>query len=190
MPSFESVRFGTLQYDAADIIELPEGLIGLPQLRRWLMLDMDQDLPMRWLQSLDRPEFGVPVMPPFFFAEEYTVKASATAARRLQIDAQPDLVTLIITTIHRGGAVITGNLRAPLLLDTVTRRGAQIALDDDQLSTRQEIDYLKFGLAVAGESVENATEGPAAGAEDPVASATEPTTAAEESVAASVGSGL
>ncbi len=186
MPSFESIRFGTLQYAAADVIELPEGLIGLPQLRRWLMLDMDQDVPMRWLQSLDRPEFGVPVMPPFFFADEYTVKASATAARRLSIDAEPDLVTLIITTIHRGGEVITGNLRAPLVLDTVTRRGAQIALDDDRLSTRQEIDYLKFGLAVAGESVENAGEGGTTGVVGSPSSAAGSAESAEESATASV----
>ena len=51
--------------------------------------------------------------------------------------------------------MVTGNLRAPLVLDTATRRGAQLALDDDALSTRQEIDYFKFGLAVAEESAEN-----------------------------------
>jgi flagellar assembly factor FliW len=182
MPSFESLRFGTLQYAAADVIELPEGLIGLPQLRRWLMLDMEPDLPMRWLQSLDRPEFGVPVMPPFFFADEYEVKATATAARRLSPAGNPDLVILVIATIHPGGEVITANLRAPLVLDTVTRRGAQITLDDDALPTRQEIDYLKFGLAVAGESAEDAGSGVPRTADGTAAPAPEP-------VAESVASG-
>lgn len=180
MPSFESLRFGSLQYDEVDVIELPEGLIGLPQLRRWLMLDMEPEMPIRWLQSLDRPEFGLPVMPPFFFAEEYEVKATATASRRLSPQGEPDLVVLVIATIHPGGEVITGNLRAPLVLDTVTRRGAQIALDDDSLSTRQEIDYLKFGLAVGGESAENAPDGAASDAQRDEVAAQERTT---ESVA-------
>jgi flagellar assembly factor FliW len=188
MPSFESLRFGTLQYDPADVIELPEGLIGLPKLRRWLMLDMDQDLPMRWLQSLDRPEFGLPVMPPFFFADEYEIKASTSASRQLSTQGAPDLVTLIIATIHPGGEVITGNLRAPLILDAATRRGAQLALDDDRLSTRQEIDYLKFGLAVAVDSAENADQESAAG--NPGSGTGETVVARDAAVAESVASGL
>ncbi|MEZ4388786.1 MAG: flagellar assembly protein FliW [Candidatus Krumholzibacteriia bacterium] len=151
MSSFETTRFGVLEYAAEAVIELPDGLIGLPELRRWLLLDMDQDIPMRWLQSLDRPDFGVPVMPPVFFADEYEVNA-----RHLAGGDRAELVTLIIATVHPGGERITGNLRAPLVLDVTSRRGAQIALDIDGLSTRQDIDYLKFGLAVAGEAVENA----------------------------------
>jgi len=157
MPSFETARFGTLTYDAGDVIELSEGLIGLPMLRRWLLLDMDRNVPMRWLQSLDRPDFGVPVMPPVFFAEAYEVHAASSARRQLAPEGEPDLVTLIIATVHEGGERITGNLRAPLVLDASTRRGAQLALDDDRLSTRQEIDYFKFGLAVSGDSTENET---------------------------------
>jgi flagellar assembly factor FliW len=155
MPSFETTRFGVLEYADDAVIELPEGLIGLPRLRRWLLLDMDHDLPMRWFQSLDRADFGVPVMPPVFFAEEYEV-----TARRRGLGSDPDdLVTLIIATVHPGGERITGNLRAPLLLDVATRRGAQIALDDENVATRQDIDYFKFGLAVSGEAVENEAAG-------------------------------
>ncbi len=155
MSTFETARFGVLDYDEASVIELPEGLIGLPQLRRWLLLDLEEGVPMRWFQSLDRADFGVPVMPPVFFAEEYAIGATSSARRKLSTEGEPELATLIIATVQEGGQCITGNLRAPLLLDVATRRGAQLALDDDRLSTRQEIDYFKFGLAVAGESVEN-----------------------------------
>mgnify|MGYP000435188672 CR=1 FL=1 len=42
----------------------------------------------------------------------------------------PNLVTLIITTIHPGGVLVTGNLMAPLVLDSETRRGAQLTLPE------------------------------------------------------------
>jgi flagellar assembly factor FliW len=155
MPSFETVRFGELEYDPDCVIQLPDGLIGLPHLTRWLLLDMEEDVPMRFLQSLDRPDFGLPVMPPLFFAEEYEIQSSTTVQRRISPDGEPELVTLIIATVHPGGERVTGNLRAPLVVDIATRRGAQVALDDDRISTQQEIDYFKFGLAVAGESAEN-----------------------------------
>ncbi len=157
MPTFETVRFGTLQYKETDVLELRDGLIGLPRLRRWLMLDMEQDLPMRWLQSLDRPDFGVPVMPPLFFADEYEIGAKISSRRQFAQAAAPELVTLIIVNIHPGGEKITGNLRAPLVIDASTRQGAQLALEDDRLSTRQEIDYLKFGLALTGGPADNET---------------------------------
>jgi flagellar assembly factor FliW len=157
MPSFETTRFGVLTYESDDVITLPEGLIGLPQLRRWLMLDLDDDMPMRWLQSLDRPDFGVPVMPPVFFAEEYEIGGTRTVARKLGAAeaSEPEFVTLIIATVHPGGERITGNLRAPLVMDVATRTGVQLALEDDRLSTREEIDYFKFGLAVAEPSQDN-----------------------------------
>ncbi len=155
MPSCETTRFGVLEYDVDNVIELPDGLIGLPDLSRWLLLDMEENMPVRWLQSVDRPDFGLPVMPPVFFAEEYAIQTSTTVQRRVSPDGEPDLVTLIIATVHAGGEKITGNLRAPLVVDIATRRGAQIALEDDRLSTRHEIDYFKFGLAVAGECAEN-----------------------------------
>lgn len=189
MPSFDSVRFGTLQYSDTDVLELPDGLIGLPHLRRWLMLDMEADVPMRWLQSLDRPDFGLPVMPPFFFAEEFEVTTTTMARRQIACEGAPDLVTLIIANIHAGGEKITGNLRAPLVFDTVTRRGAQLALEDDRLPTRQEIDYLKFALALASETVENATS--ESDAADVGASSSQEATAgvAEECEALTVESG-
>lgn len=164
MPSFETTRFGTLDYASEAVIELPEGLIGLPKLRRWLMLDMDEHSPIRWFQSLDRADFGVPVIAPFFFAETYEIDTR----RAVPAGQDADVVALIIATVHPGGERITGNLRAPLVIDTDTRRGAQIALDDDQLSTRQDIDYFKFGLAVSGVAMEN--EDPdAEGASEPAA---------------------
>ncbi len=65
-------------------------------------------------------------------------------------------MTLVITTVHPGGTRVTANLRAPLVIDTETRRGAQMALEDERYAVRHEIDYFKFGLAVAGEPLENA----------------------------------
>ncbi len=61
MPNFRTVRFGELDYRNEDVIHLPEGLVGMPQLRNWLILEMGDDVPMKWFQSLDRGDFGFPV---------------------------------------------------------------------------------------------------------------------------------
>jgi flagellar assembly factor FliW len=173
MASFETVRFGTLEYAPADVITLPDGLIGMNGLRRWLILDMGDELPMKWFQSLDRRDFGVPVMAPHYFADAYEPALPPAMRATLGTSNDDDLVALVITTVHPGGTRITANLRAPLVIDTETRFGAQMALDDTRYAVRHEIDYFKFGLAVAADASENAANEAcdAAGQEQPESAA-------------------
>jgi flagellar assembly factor FliW len=152
------VRFGDLDYRDQDVIQLPDGLLGMPTLTRWLILDMGEDVPLKWFQSLDRADFGFPVTEPYFYHDDYAVDVPDAVRRRLDTRATEDLTTLIITTIHEGGEQVTGNLVAPLVLDSESRRGAQLVLDGDHYSLRQDINYLKFGLAVTSESSDNANE--------------------------------
>ncbi len=155
MPKFMTVRFGEFEYREEDVIHLPEGLVGMPMMRNWIILDMGDDVPMKWFQSLDRGDFGFPVAQPFLFHDEYDLNVGAGVRKALGTSNMEDLATLIITTVHPGGAKVTGNLLAPLVVDTETRRGTQLTLDDAKFSMRQEINYFKFGLAVKTEASDN-----------------------------------
>jgi flagellar assembly factor FliW len=156
MPNFRTVRFGELEYRSEDIILLPEGLVGMPELRHWLILEMGDDVPMKWFQSLDRGDFGFPVSQPFLFHDDYDHPLGQPTREHLGNTDPENVATLIITTIHQGGDRVTGNLLAPLLIDTETRRGVQLTLEDGNYSVQQEINYFKFGLAVNSETAENA----------------------------------
>ena len=156
MPKFKTVRFGELDYQQQDVIHLPDGLVGMPQLRNWLLLEMGDDIPMKWLQSLDRNDFGVPVSHAWLFHDNYDFEVPAASCRRLRTTQPANLTVLVITTIHPGGVLVTGNLMAPLVIDTETRLGVQLTLDDQRWSLRQEIDYCKFELAVTGQTSETA----------------------------------
>jgi len=155
MPKFRTVRFGELEYRDEDLIILPEGLVGMPNLRQWLILEMGDEIPMKWVQSLDRGDFGFPVTQPYLFHDEYEVKVPALAKAAMGATEDADLATLIITTVHQGGTRMTGNLMAPLVINTETRRGVQLTLDNPNFSMRQEINYFKFGLAVKSDSADN-----------------------------------
>jgi flagellar assembly factor FliW len=155
METFRTIRFGELNYRPQDVIHLPGGLVGLPGLRRWLLLDPDRELPLKWLQSLDRPDFGMPVTMPEYFQGEYAVPITEEMRRRIGPGKPEDYVTLIITTVHHGGEQVTGNLLAPLVINAATRQGLQQPLDHPNLSLRQELDYFKFGLAVSASGTDN-----------------------------------
>lgn len=155
MPKFRTVRFGELEYRNEDLIILPDGLVGMPDLRQWLILEMGEEIPMKWVQSLDRGDFGFPVTQPYLFHDEYEVKVPAAAKVVMGSDKEEDLATLIITTVHPGGTRMTGNLMAPLVINTETRKGVQLTLDNANFSMRQEINYFKFGLAVKSDKADN-----------------------------------
>ncbi|MFT5315735.1 MAG: flagellar assembly factor FliW [Candidatus Krumholzibacteriia bacterium] len=156
MAKFTTVRFGELDYREEDVIHLEAGLIGLPDLREWLILDMDDDIPMKWFQSLNRADFGFPISEAALFEDQYEVSLGTDALSALENTDLNNVASLIITTVHSGGDRITGNLLAPLMIDVSTRRGVQLTLDDPRYNLRQEINYLKFGLAVQSESGETA----------------------------------
>lgn len=158
MPKFNTVRFGELDYQQRDVIHLPDGLVGMPQLRNWLLLEMGDDIPIKWLQCLDRSDFGVPVSHAWLYHDNYEFELPAASLKRLENADPANLTVLVITTIHPGGVLVTGNLMAPLVIDTETRRGLQVTLDDPRWGLRQELDYCKFELAVSGQTPENAAQ--------------------------------
>ena len=158
MPTVTTKRFGEVAYRSGDVVHLPNGLVGLPALRRWLVLDTGSGTPLRWFQSLDRGDFAFPVLPPEYYAEDCRIGGGWPG---LPADDDPaGRWTLIITTVHPGGGVLTGNLLAPLVIDKASRRGVQVTLDDERYGVRHEIDYVKFGLA---ENTDSSDNGGAAG---------------------------
>ncbi len=67
--TFESIRFGTVEIDAQDVIEFPFGLIGLGGLR-YALIDRNPGTGFLWLHAIDNPALALPVVSPHqFFAE-------------------------------------------------------------------------------------------------------------------------
>jgi flagellar assembly factor FliW len=155
MPTIRTKRFGEFAYREEDVVRLPAGLVGMPDLRHWLVLEMGDELPMNWFQSLDREDFGFPVSQPAFFTDSYDLVLPRAAQETLGGQEGQWMAILIITTVHPGGTKITGNLLAPLVINIDTRRGLQLVQSDPELSVQQEMIYFKFGLAVDGKSSEN-----------------------------------
>ena len=108
------------------------------------------------------PGFGFPVAEPSLWKEGYEVDLPPGLVTKLGASRDCECVILIITTIHPGGTRVTGNLLAPLVINAECRLGAQLTLPDETLSVREEIDYLKFGLAVGTAAEDNSVEAPAA----------------------------
>lgn len=137
------------QYSDADVITLPGGLVGLPALQRWVLLENDPVMPLKWLHSLDREGFRLPVIEPGWFDPDYAFDLDDRAEAALAAAEAGELAVMIVTTVHPGGERVTGNLAAPLIVNINSRKGLQYVLDDRKYSLHAEIDSVRFGMALS-----------------------------------------
>jgi flagellar assembly factor FliW len=112
--TIESPRFGTLEIASEDVIEFPNGLIGLGG-HRFVLVAHGADGAFSWLHAIDDPSLALPVANPWSFFADYAVDLSDEAAA--PITADPADVSVWVTV--RAGAELSdfyANLRAPILI--------------------------------------------------------------------------
>ena len=154
----ESRRIGAVDVNEDSLITFPGGLVGLPSWTRFVILEFERDLPVAWMQSVDDPEFGLPVADPGIFVQDYRVELPRLDVADLELARIEDAVMLVVTTIHAGGVMVTGNLRAPLLVNSENRRGKQVVLDRPELDLRALVDPVAFARASRSPVVQPASE--------------------------------
>ncbi len=139
MLKVKTTRFGEIEVNESDIIELPSGLIGFPELQKYVMLDHDKDSPFKWLQSLDDGAIAFVLINPLLFKPDYTVEVSAAEVADLALQSEEDAVISAIITIPGNPEHMTANLKAPLVFNLKNRRGKQIIINNAAYTTRHNI---------------------------------------------------
>ena len=137
-------RFGEVSYDPAQILHFPEGLIGLDQLQRFLVMPNRKEGPLFWMQSVDDPAFAVVVTDPTHFFRDYLIAPDERERAKLGIDADGACHALVIVSISENRD-ITLNLSGPILYAPATNRGLQVILDDPRYSTRTPLPTVPAG---------------------------------------------
>jgi flagellar assembly factor FliW len=120
--TIESSRFGTLEIAFEDVIEFPNGLIGLGG-RRYAIVATQTEGAFSWLHSIDDPSLALPVANPWHFFGDYTVELSDEDST--PITANPADVAVWVTV--RAGTELAdfyANLHAPILV--AEGRGHQV----------------------------------------------------------------
>lgn len=136
---FVSERFGKVEYDEAEVVRFPQGMVGFPDMTRYFMYRDERVDPLSWLQSLDDTSLAFLVCDPFLFFPDYEVRVKLPPALRKQMGEVSDLRVLTIVTIHPDFAKSTVNLLGPLVINARSRNGWQVILEDDELGTRHKL---------------------------------------------------
>jgi len=113
---FQSIRFGTVEVSEDEVIEFPDGLVGLGGLR-YALLDRNPGTGFLWLHSVDDPALALPVVSPFQFFADFSLEVSEEDRARLGLKDAASARLLVTVRATPDPLDITANLRAPLVID-------------------------------------------------------------------------
>jgi flagellar assembly factor FliW len=130
MISFTKEATERVSVDSRQIITFHDGLIGLPHLKVFALIEDELSLPIRLLQCVSVPDFVFVVINPFTVYPNYDIEISDEDAAQLGVAAAGDVLVLSIVTIPEDLRFVTANLLSPLVVNMRNKRGKQILLSD------------------------------------------------------------
>jgi flagellar assembly factor FliW len=127
--NISTARFGNLMIEEADVLTFVDGLIGMEDCRRWVLLGDAENSALAWLQSVERAEVALGVVSPRRFVPDYQVRVAKREIAPLGLDDPSDAQVLVIVS-HANGSLVL-NLKAPLVVHLSAQLGRQIVARDD-----------------------------------------------------------
>lgn len=146
--------FGEIEIDESKIITFEDGIIGFPDMKKFTLI-FDEEKEGRpsisWLQSMDELEIAFPVMDPLFVCETYNPSVEEELLKNLGTIKEDNLYVLVTVTVPQNIKELAVNLKAPIVINTDTRKASQIIVEDD-LPVRYRIyEILEEAKKKAGE---------------------------------------
>src|SRR5579883_562153 len=123
MISFTKEVTERVNVDSRQIITFDAGLIGLPHLKVFALIEDELSLPIRLLQCVSVPDFVFVVINPFTVYPNYDIEISDEDAAELGVKSAADVLVLSIVTIPDDLRFVTANLLSPLVVNMRTKKG-------------------------------------------------------------------
>jgi flagellar assembly factor FliW len=124
---------------ATDVAEItfPAGLPGFPHAHRFALAPWGPaGSPFLMLSSIDDPEVGFVVVPPWVFYPTYEFELDNGTAERLALTGAEEAVVFAVVTLRERPEDSTLNLLGPIVVNRYTHEAAQVVLPRAGYSVR------------------------------------------------------
>lgn len=133
--------FGEVDLPEEKIITFDRGLIGLEDYKKFTILyDCEkEETNISWFQSVDDAAFAMPVIKPWLVKENYNPIVEDELLQDLGELTEENLVILLTVTIPEQIEQMSVNLKAPLIINADTRKGAQIIVENQDYEVKYKV---------------------------------------------------
>ena len=121
------------------IIQFEEGLIGFYDCKSFLLVELEEMAPFRWLQSTERSDIGFLVIDPSLVVRDYKTVIPSREWESLGLNDPAAGLVLVTCMVGLTTAESTGNLQAPLLVNCQRKSGKQVILTETGLTSRHPL---------------------------------------------------
>ena len=131
--------FGEIDLTEEKIITLDKGLMGFDEFKRYTILydcEKEEGTNISWFQCVDEPTLALPVINPLLVKEDYNPVVEDELLEGLGEITEENLVILITMTVPKEVEQMTVNLKAPIIINADTRKGAQIIVENQDNDRR------------------------------------------------------
>lgn len=148
-------HFGEIDLDENKIITFEDGLIGFEDCRRYTILYNNEDggnNTISWLQSLDMPELSLPVISPLSVVADYNPIVEDEVLMPLGDLTEENVIILLTLSVPADLTQMSANLKAPLVINSETRKGCQIIAENPDYVIKYNIyEQVKKSKEAKGE---------------------------------------
>ncbi|MDE7308780.1 MAG: flagellar assembly protein FliW [Lachnospiraceae bacterium] len=136
--------FGEIEAAENKIIFFSSGIVGFPELERFLLIHdaENEKSSISWLQSLDEPAFAMPVIDPLLLIADYNPVVEHEMLEPLGDMKPEDMLVLITITVPSDLTKMTANFKAPIIINAGSNRACQLIIEDERYEIKHPIYHL------------------------------------------------
>lgn len=133
-------QFGEISIDDNKIINIPNGIPGFRQQKRYVVIEKKETSPFYLFQCVDDPNLAFVVMDPLRFYPEYTLSVQDFDKTITWEFEKEEISCFVIISIPQGKPEdMTANFMAPLVINNERKEGMQLILQGSPYSHQQPL---------------------------------------------------
>jgi flagellar assembly factor FliW len=134
--------FGEIDLDENKVITFNHGIMGFEEYKKYTILyDIEEgkNASISWLQSLEEPGLALPVINPLIIKSDYNPIVEDEVLSPLGNITDENLVILLSLTVPADLTKMSVNLKAPFVINSDTRRGCQIIVENQDYEVKYNV---------------------------------------------------
>ena len=127
--------FGEIAVEDDKVITFENGIIGFPDLKRFTLIHDEEkgtSAGIRFLQSIEEPNFAMPVMDPLLVKPDYDPQVDDELLKSAGNLSEDNILVLVTVSVPSDLTKMTVNLQGPFVINVDERKACQMIVDGDQ----------------------------------------------------------
>ena len=125
-------QFGEITFDEDKVVNFVDGILGFEDLKKYIILDIEDFEPFQWLISIEDSNIAFPIISSLAVMEDYSPDLKKKEIEYFLDEFEDkDLLLYVIVTIKDNMKKVTANMKGPIIINQKSRNGIQVIVEEN-----------------------------------------------------------